>query len=146
MKELNLPKFNFNIKTEKNGDYILDEIRKKFVKLTPEEHVRQNYIKYLITEKKYPKSLFAIEYKIEVNKNIMRCDVVIFDKSFSPNIIIECKAPNIKITEKTFNQAIDYYYVLKPNFIILTNGISHYYVKINKKENSFKFIEEIPQF
>jgi len=141
-----LPKYDYKIKTEDNGDYILDEIRKKFVKLTPEEQVRQNFVKYLISEKKYPKSLFAIEYKIEINKNIMRCDIVIFDKDFKPNIIVECKAPNIKITEKTFNQAIDYYFVLKPKYIIVTNGLTHYYVEFNEKENSFKFIEDIVEW
>jgi len=146
VKELNLPKYEYKIKTEANGDYILDEIRKKYVKYTPEERVRQNLIKFLIEEKKYPKSLFAVEYKIEINKNTMRCDIVIFNKNFIPYIVVECKAPNVKISEETFNQTINYYYVLQPDYIIVTNGITHYYVAFNKKENTFKFIQEIPLF
>jgi len=146
VKELNLPKYEYKIKPEANGDYILDEIRKKYVKYTPEEQVRQNFIKFLIEEKNYPKSLFAVEYKIEINKNTMRCDIVVFNKNFNPNIIIECKAPNIKISKEAFNQVINYYYVLKPDYIIVTNGLTHYYVEFNKQENNFKFIPEIPSF
>ncbi len=141
-----MPKYEYNIKTEANGDYILDEIRKKYVKYTPEEQVRQNFIKFLIKDKNYPKSLFAVEYKIEINKNIMRCDILVFNKDFKPNIIIECKAPNVKISEKAFNQVVDYYYVLKPKFVVVTNGLVHYYVEFNKSENNYKFISEIPSF
>ncbi len=76
----------------------------------------------------------------------MRCDIVVFNKDFKPSIIIECKAPNIKITEKTFNQAIDYYYVLKPKHLIVTNGLNHFYIEFNNTNNTYKFIKDIPDY
>jgi hypothetical protein len=143
---LNFPKYNFTFKEESNGIYILDEIRKKYVKYTPEEQVRQNFIKFLIEDKKYPKALFSVEHKIDINKNILRCDILIFNKNFTPKIVVECKSPKVKITEKTFNQAVEYYYGLQPQFIILTNGITHFYIKKDEISNSFKFISEIPNY
>jgi len=146
MHELNLPKYDFKYKKENDEKYIFDEIRNKFLVLTPEEFVRQHFIKFLINDKKFPKNLLAVEYKIEINKNIRRCDIVVFDKKIKPKLIVECKAPSININQKTFEQIFDYHYELKPEYLIVTNGIVHYYIKSDTENNSYVFLDDIPNF
>jgi hypothetical protein len=146
MDNLNLPSFDFKTKIENAKTYILDEFRHKFVKLTPEEFVRQSFTKFLVQNKNYPANLISIEYQIEINKNIRRCDIVLFNSEMKPKLIVECKAPNIKIDKKVFEQIFDYHYELKPKYLIVTNGISHYCMQSDEKNNSYKFLEDIPKF
>ena len=146
MKDLNLPSFDFKTKTEEGKTYILDEFRRKFVKLTPEEFVRQRFTRFLVEFKQYPANLISIEYQIKINKNIRRCDIVLFNPAMKPRIIIECKAPSIKIDNKVFEQIFDYYYELKPQYLIVTNGIEHYCMITDVANKSFKFMEQIPTY
>ncbi len=146
MIKLNLPTYQYTLKRDKGNVYILDEIRRKYIKLTPEEQVRQNFVKFLINEKKWPSGLLAIEKQITINKNIFRCDIVCYNNKLEAKLIVECKAPNVQITETTFTQAIDYYYKLKPKYIAVTNGLSHYYVEFTEDGKSYKFIKDLPAY
>jgi hypothetical protein len=140
LTKLNLPEYNFKFKE----NLIFDEIRKKYIVLTPEEWVRQNIIKFLIKNLNYPAHLIGIEKQIKVFGTIKRPDIIIFDKKLEPIMIVECKKTNIKITEKTLNQTINYFIELKPKYFLLTNGIRHYCCKITN--NSCFFLKQIPNY
>lgn len=146
MTNLNLPTYSFKIKSKENKLYIFDILRKKNVVLTPEEWVRQNYIQYLINEKKYPKTLIAIEKQLKINNLIKRTDILIFDKNGNPNIIVECKAPSIKITQDTFDQIARYNLKLQAKYLIVTNGLEHFYCKMNYQQMKYDFLKEIPNY
>lgn len=146
MTNLNLPKYSFRIKNKENKLYIFDKIRKKDLVLTEEEWVRQNFVSYLHIEKKYPLSLIAIEKQCKVNETIKRTDIVVFDKTGSPDIIVECKAPQVKINQDTFDQIARYNMKLNANFLILTNGLQHYYCQMDHKEMRYQFLKEIPNY
>ena len=123
MEKLNLPTYSFNIKLIEQRKYIFDFIRKKFVLLTPEEWVRQNFLKYLVEEKKYPVSLIAVEKEFKLNKLSKRSDVIIYDKQGQPLLIVECKAASVKIDQKVFDQIARYNMTLKVDFLVITNGL-----------------------
>jgi len=146
MTNLNLPTYSFKIKSKENKLYIFDILRKKNVVLTPEEWVRQNYIQYLIHEKKYPKTLIAIEKQLKINNLIKRTDILIFDKNGNPNIIVECKAPSIKIAQDTFDQIARYNLKLQAKYLIVTNGLEHFYCKMNYQQMKYDFLKEIPNY
>ena len=97
MEKLNLPTYSFNIKLIEQRKYIFDFIRRKFVILTPEEWVRQNFLKYLVDEKKYPASLIAVEMEFKLNNLSKRSDAVVYNKLGKPFLIVECKASSVKI-------------------------------------------------
>lgn len=145
MQQLNLPVYIFNTKEEKGKPYIFDEIRKKYLQLTPEEWVRQNFVKYLIQEKNFPSSLIILEKGLKLNELSKRADVLIYRDS-SPILLVECKAPEVKITQNTFDQIARYNLVFKVPYLIVTNGINHYCCTINFENNSFDFLTEIPAF
>jgi len=147
MKALNLPKYDFRLR--KNADdktEIFDAIRKRFYVLTPEEWVRQNFIQYLISEKQFPASLMAIEKGLKLNGMQKRTDIVQYNTSGNPVVIVECKAPGIKLSQDTFDQAARYNMTLHVDYLIITNGLEHYACKMNYSENKIQFLEEIPTF
>jgi len=146
MQQLNLPTYKFRIKSSENKFFIFDIIRKKHVVLTPEEWVRQHYVWFLIEEKKYPISLIAVEKKLTINKLTKRTDILIFDASGNPDIIVECKAPSVKITQETFDQIARYNLKLKANYLIITNGLEHFYCKMNFENECYDFLRTIPSF
>ena len=146
MTNLNLPKYSFRIKNKENKLYIFDKIRKKDLVLTEEEWVRQNFVSYLHIEKKYPLSLIAIEKQCRVNGLVKRTDILVFDKSGSPHIIVECKAPQIQITQDTFDQIARYNMKLNATYLIVTNGLQHFYCQIDHKAEQYKFLKEIPNY
>ena len=123
MQELNLPGFNFKITTKDNRDYIFDNIRRKYISLTPEEWVRQNFIEFLINYKSYPKGRIGNEISLIQNGIKRRADSVIYDIYGKPLIIIEYKAPEIKITQQVFEQIVRYNMVLRVKYLIVSNGI-----------------------
>jgi len=126
MYKLNLPDFNLNIRKEDGKVWIFDIIRKKYIILTPEEWVRQHFIHYLINHLKYPKSLFRIEGSLTYNKLQKRSDIVIHDREGRPWMLVECKAPNIKLTQKAFNQVAVYNMTIGARFVAVTNGLVQY--------------------
>jgi len=146
MQRLNLPTYNFKIKNSQNKTLIFDKLRKKYVVLTPEEWVRQHFIHFLIEEKKYPVTLIAIEKQLIINNLKKRTDILIFNRNGNPEIIIECKAPSIKISQDTFDQIARYNLKLKARFLIVTNGLSHFYCKMDFKNKTYHFLKEIPNY
>jgi hypothetical protein len=146
MQKLNLPTYNFKIKSNENKTLIFDIIRKKYMVLTPEEWVRQHFIAFLIEEKKYPTSLIAVEKQLTINNRKKRTDVLIFNADGKPDIIVECKAPNIKINQDTFDQIAKYNLKLKANFLIITNGLEHFYCKMDFENETYIFLKEIPSY
>ncbi len=143
---LNLPKYNFKIKNNNDTLYIYDHIRAKYIKLTPEEWVRQNYIEYLINEKNISHSLIAVEKEIIINDLKKRFDIVVYNKDYNPEILIECKAPNIKIAQNVFEQIATYNIMLKCKYLVVTNGLNHYFCEVNPVNKEVKFIRNLPVF
>ncbi len=146
MQKLNLPTYPFKLKSNENKTLIFDKLRKKNVVLTPEEWVRQHFVMYLIEEKKYPVSLIAIEKQLTINNRKKRTDILIFNAQGNPDIIVECKAPKIKITQDTFDQIARYNLKLNANYLIVTNGLEHFYCKIDFENETYIFLKEIPNY
>ena len=121
MIKVNYPLFQYKIKGEENKELIFDEVRKRWVRLTPEEWVRQNMIQYLLQDLKYPASLLSIEKELKLGELRKRCDIIVY-KDASPWMIIECKEPNVPISEKTMQQILRYHLALPVPFLCLTNG------------------------
>ena len=146
MQKLNLPNYIFKLKSNENKTLIFDKWRKKYMVLTPEEWVRQHFVQYLIDEKKYPVSLIAIEKQLTINNLKKRTDIVIFSSDGLPNIIVECKAPKIKISQDTFDQIARYNLKLNANYLVVTNGLQHYFCKLDKKNETYIFLKNIPDY
>lgn len=146
MQKLNLPKYAFRTKTEGNKTFIFDSIRKKFVVLTPEEWVRQNFIQFLMHEKKYPETLMAVEKQIKVNGKQRRFDLLTYLRNGQPLLIAEFKAPGVKITQDAFDQVVRYNMVLRVERVIVSNGLQHFACEIDYEKNSYSYLPEIPEF
>lgn len=147
MVQLNLPSFDFKIIKNENGKLsIFDDIRKKYIIISPEEWVRQNFIKYLIQYKNYPKGLIALEKGIKINGNQFRFDALCYDNNANPLVIIEFKAPKVKITEKVFQQAAIYNMKLKTPYLIMSNGISHYCCKVDFINKKVEYLKDVPNY
>ncbi len=125
---------------------IFDKLRKKYIVLTPEEWVRQHFVYFLIEEKKYPVTLIALEKQLTINNLKKRSDILIFNTDGKPEIIVECKAPSIKITQNTFDQIARYNLKLRANYLILTNGLEHFYCKMDFKNETYIFLKDIPHY
>lgn len=146
MHQLNFPEYEFRFKGNENEPFIFDIIRKKFVTLTPEEWVRQHVILFLHVEKKYPKSLINVEKQMLVNKLKKRYDIVGYLPDGKINLVVECKAPNVEITQETFDQIARYNLVLQANYLMVTNGLQHYFCKMDYKNQKYLFIETLPAY
>ena len=144
MQTLNLPTYNFKLKNSQNKTLIFDKLRKKYVVLTPEEWVRQHFVHFLIDQKKYPETLIAIEKQLTINNLKKRTDILIFNSDGKPEVVIECKAPSIKISQKTFDQIARYNLQLKADFLIVTNGLTHFYCKMDFKNKTYMFLKNLP--
>ena len=140
--QLNLPKTSVRLK----GDKIWDPLRKKYYICTPEEWVRQHFVDYLIQHKGYPKGRLVNEHIVAYNGMKKRCDIALFNDEMKVDLIVECKAPKVAITEDTFYQIAKYTHVLKASFLVLTNGMDHYIAFVDKEKNELKYLEEIPNF
>jgi hypothetical protein len=144
MESLNLPEFAYKVKQVNGKPYIFDIIRRKFVSLTPEEWVRQHFIHLLITQYGYPKSLFAIETGMQYNTLAKRTDIIILSGESLPFLLVECKAPFIKVNEATFAQISRYNFTLQPKYLAVTNGMNHYCFKaIN---GQIEFMDDFPKY
>jgi len=146
MMKLNLPSFEFRFSEHESGKKIFDVVRKQFVKLTPEEWVRQHMIHYLIEFKAYPEGLMAVEKSIKVDTLVRRPDIVVYNREKKPLLIVELKSIDVNISEDTILQIAMYNKKLKVPFLILSNGISHYCAKFDYFNNKLDFIEEIPDY
>ena len=144
MQPLNLPTYKFRIKSNENKLVIFDIIRKKYVVLTPEEWVRQHIVHYLIEEKKYPISLIAVEKKLTINGLTKRTDILVFNNKGLHEIIVECKAPKVKINQSSFDQIARYNLKLNANYLIVSNGLNHFFCSMDVKNECYVFLENIP--
>ena len=147
MQKLNLPEYS-DVRICRDGDAlkIFDRIRKKFVALTPEEWVRQNFVNHLIENLGYPESLIANERGIELNGTSRRCDTVVFDRYGLPAMIVEYKAPTVNITQEVFDQIVRYNLVLHARFLIVSNGLTHYCCQIDPSTGAYTFLPAIPDY
>ena len=146
MQNLNFPTYSFRLKNSENNTHIFDVIRKKFVVLQPEEWVRQHCVQYLIHEKNYPVSLINVEKVVLINGLKKRYDIVVFNPDGSLALVVECKAPKVKITQATFDQIARYNLTLKASYLMVTNGLNHYFCTMNHDLKNFEFLETLPNY
>lgn len=146
MEQLDFPTYDFRLKNSKNKRQIFDPIRKKFVALTPEEWVRQHAIKFLTIDLNYPKSLMNVEREIQVLGMRKRYDIVIFNPDGSIYLIVECKAPSVQISQHTFDQIARYNLALDATFLMVTNGLNHYYCQMDLILEKYNFLPSLPEY
>ena len=146
MKELNFPQFDFKIKSDGAKSQIFDSFRKKWVALTPEEWVRQHVLRYLYEVKAFPLGLTAVEAGIEINGLKRRCDIVYYKTVNQPVFLVECKAPEVAISQAVFDQILRYNLSLGVEYLLVTNGIHHALARLNSMKTSFELLKEIPHF
>lgn len=146
MQQLNFPTYNFRFKNNENKVSIFDEIRKKFIILTPEEWVRQHVVQFLMVEKKYPKSLINVEKVLKVNDLRKRYDVVVFNPNGTIHILVECKAPEVKINQTTFDQIARYNLTLKATYLMVSNGLKHYFCQMDFENEKYQFLQDLPVY
>lgn len=146
MLALNFPTYQFRIKNSENTQQIFDIVRKKFVVLQPEEWVRQHTLQYLVYEKGYPLSLIGVEKMILLNGLKKRADILVYKPNGAIRLLIECKAPQIKITQLAFDQIARYNLKFEADYLMVTNGIEHYYCQMDYKKEKYTFLKQIPDF
>jgi hypothetical protein len=146
MEPLNLPTYFFRLKEDKGKNYIFDEIRRRFVLLTPEEWVRQHMVNFLISTKNFPRLLISVEKGFNQNRNRQRYDLLIYNRLGNPTMIVECKAPGIEINQQVFDQAGRYNNKHKAAYLLITNGMKHYCCLINLENKQYSFLKDIPDF
>ncbi|MDR1585621.1 MAG: type I restriction enzyme HsdR N-terminal domain-containing protein [Prevotellaceae bacterium] len=146
MLQLNLPQYNFNVKKRGEKYVILDSQRKRYVALTPEEWVRQHFIRFLTEEKGYPPALLSVEHQLEVNGMKRRCDAVLFGRDAQAQLILEFKAPDIPVSQAVFDQVAVYNSKLKVDYFMLSNGMEHYACRIDLATAQYKFLPGIPDY
>ncbi|MBC7425100.1 MAG: type I restriction enzyme HsdR N-terminal domain-containing protein [Bacteroidia bacterium] len=146
MQRLNFQQYQFSIENRLQKKVIFDNIRKKFVPLTPEEWVRQHVVSFLTVEKHFPAGLLSLERQLILNGLNKRTDIVAYNKLAEPVLIVECKAPEVPVTKKVFEQIARYNLKLKVPFLMVSNGINHYYCFADWKNNKINFIESLPPF
>ncbi len=143
MQELNFPAYQFQLNRVEEKNYIFDPIRKKWVVLTPEECVRQHLILFLVQTKRYPASLLAVERLITFNKLKKRFDLLMFNKAGKPEMLIECKAPEVNLSKETLFQIATYNMVFKVPYLFISNGLSHLLFQLNEEGNYVR-TQEMP--
>jgi hypothetical protein len=146
VQKLNFPTYSFRLKNSENKRLIFDEIRKKFMVLQPEEWVRQHCIQYLIQEKNFPKALINVEKELKINNLRKRYDIIIYNPDGSIHLIVECKAAHITINQSTFDQIARYNLALNATFLMVTNGINHYYCQMDYEHQCYTFLTDIPNY
>ena len=146
MQQLNFPNYTFRVKNSENKPLIFDDIRKKFVRLTPEEWVRQHTVTHLLKAYNYPFSLVNVEKELKINSLSKRYDIVIFKPDGSIKLIVECKAPKIKINQDTFDQIARYNLALKADYLMVTNGLNHYYCQMDYEAKKYIFLKDFPAY
>ena len=143
---LNLPEHTIKVKKTAQGLVVWDRLRRRFVALTPEEHVRQVFVEFLIVDRGFPAARMGNEVSLMLNGIKRRCDTVVSDDHGEPLVIVEYKAPSIQVTQKTFDQIVRYNMVLRARYLIVSNGLTHYCCHIDYDNNSYHFLEEIPSY
>ncbi|WP_029033573.1 type I restriction enzyme HsdR N-terminal domain-containing protein [Salinimicrobium terrae] len=146
MHTLNFPRYSFRFKNSENKVAVFDELRKKFVLLTPEEWVRQHVVHFLIQEKKFPKSLLNVEKQLKIHDLIKRYDVIAYRPDGSTHLVVECKAASVPITQETFDQIARYNLALKATYLMVTNGLQHYFCQLDYAAEKYHFLTDLPEW
>lgn len=146
MKALRLPPANFRVKNTEKGRLIFDPIRKKFVHLQPEEWVRQHIINWLIVFKKTPVNLINVEKQLVIAGTLKRYDIVVFKTDGSIEVIVECKAPHVTIDQNVFDQIARYNLAARSTYLMVSNGLEHYFCTMDYDMQRYNFIEDLPEY
>lgn len=146
MQKLNFRNYTFRFKNSENKVAIFDEIRKKFIILTPEEWVRQHVVRFILEEKKYPKSYVNVEKIVRINGMSKRYDVVVFKPDGSIFLLVECKAPGVTISQNTFDQIARYNMSLNAVHMMVTNGLNHYFCQMDYEQEKYFFLQDLPEY
>ena len=144
MLALNFRPYAFRFKNKENKPLIFDEIRKKFVALQPEEWVRQHVLHFLLYDKGFPKNRIQVEKQIKVNSLSKRFDIIVYEPDGSIQVLVECKSPSIPIRQEVFDQIAQYNRSLKAKYLIITNGLDHYFFQVDTENEKYDFIQDIP--
>ena len=144
MHALNFPPYSFRFKNSENKIAVFDVVRKKFIILTPEEWVRQHVVNFLLQEKKMPKSLLNVEKQLKVNRVLKRYDLLVYNPDGSIHLVVECKAASVPITQETFDQIARYNLALNATYLMVTNGLQHYYCQMDYEQKKYHFLPDLP--
>ena len=146
MRQLNFPLYNFRFKNSENKIHIFDVVRKKFIVIQPEEWVRQHIVHQLIYDKNYPLSLINVEKQLRLNNLTKRYDIVVFNPDGGIEILVECKSPETKIDQLVFDQIARYNMKLRANYLMVSNGMDHFYCKMDFEKEKYTFLRQLPDF
>jgi hypothetical protein len=146
MTPLNLPPYEIRVRTAQCRQQIFDCLRRRYVALTPEEWVRQHFVHYLINEKGYPQGLLANEVELRVGEKKLRCDTLLYNKVLQPQMILEYKAPEITLTQRVFDQIAVYNMQLHVDYLVVSNGLSHYCCRMDYEQQRYTFLSDIPDY
>ena len=143
---LNFPQYPLKIQAVEGKNQVFDKVRKVWVALTPEEWVRQHMLWFLIHEKAVPESLIAVEKSLTINALTKRFDILVYNKETLPVMLVECKAPGVKLSQATLEQAARYNLRYKVGLLFITNGIKHYCIAVNHETQQFRNLTDLPGF
>ena len=146
MDTLNLPAYKFRTGEREDKEVIYDPLRQTYVRLTPEEWVRQHFVQYLIQELDVPAGLVAVEASFKYEGQPRRADVVVHDRQGAPLLLVECKAPSVPIRQDVFDQGAQYNLVLGARYLVVTNGQEHYACRIDFETQSYAFLDDLPGY
>ena len=146
MMRLNLPPAELKIEEREGAPYVFDILRKRSIKLTPEEWVRQHFVRYLIEEKGFPQELLANEVSLSLGSTSKRCDTVLYDLQARPRMIVEYKAPSIPLSQKVFDQISRYNLALRVPYLVVSNGMQHFCCLMDYTKQTYQFLRDIPKY
>ena len=146
MQELHLPGYAFKVRSAPQGEQIFDVVRRKYVALTPEEWVRQHFLNFLIHHRGCPASLIKVERGVDRSTLNMRTDIVVHDNNADAIALVECKAHDVRIDNKTLDQVFRYDRILEVEYVILTNGLEHYCCRVDREQKQLVPLNEIPRY
>jgi len=146
MLDLNLPSFDCKTKQIEGKAYIFDLLRRKYVRLSPEEWVRQHVVNLLLTHYAYPKALIRSEGSMTLNQTQKRTDIVVFDRQGQPFLVVECKAPHVPLSQAVFDQVARYNHVHRAPYLVISNGLVHYCCRVDHEAGSVAFMEDFPAY
>lgn len=146
MQRLNLPDHGVKTMRDDAGERVWDPVRKKWLVLQPEEWVRQHVIAYLVNDLQCPLSLIGVEQGITLNGLSKRADVVVHDRAAKPLLLVECKAPEVKMDQRVLDQAARYNLVFRVPYLLVTNGLVHYCCRIDHAKAAVDFLPELPAY
>jgi hypothetical protein len=146
MTQLNLPPYEIKVREKDGRKQIFDFLRSRYVALTPEEWVRQHFVHFLVEHKGYPKGMLGNEVELRIGEKKLRCDTILYNKVAAPQMIVEYKAPEIEITQRVFDQITVYNQLLHVDYLIVSNGLSHYCCRMDYERQGYEFLRDIPEY